>query len=126
MLEQDKRNTISAYHPTSTYGDTKALGMTDALSVTPAQPRARTILKDLSLLESGSEILLLSDPHLSSQIDVHCVIEDSLAALPQYTRLGYTVAIAPFEVSSGRCAILQDERGVRICVFEEMPVALES
>lgn len=119
MLAQDKQNMVKAQTNAGTYGNT------DALSFTPAPRQTRNILKDFSFLESGSEVILLDDPLLSSQVDVHCVVEDTIASLPQYTRLGYTIAVEPFDVDAGRCAILQDARGVRICIFEKMLSAAE-
>ena len=114
MLEKDRRNTTNAQKKARMYANT------DALSFTSAPRRARNILRDFSFLESGSEVILLDDPLLPFQIDVHCVIEDTISSLPHYTRLGYTIAIEPFDVKTGKCAILQDARGVRICIFEEI------
>ncbi len=114
MLAQDKQNMARAQTNSGMYGNT------DALSFTPAPRQTRNILKDLSFLEGGSEVILLDDPLLPFQIDVHCVVEDTLSSLPLYTRLGYTIAVEPFDVDVGRCAILQDARGVRICLFEKM------
>jgi hypothetical protein len=64
------------------------------------------------------EILWLHDPALTAPIEVHAVVEDMLAALPNYMRQDYTLAIAPFTISVGKCAILQDASGTRICILE--------
>jgi len=65
-----------------------------------------------------AEVLFLGDPALSERIEVHAVIEDALASLPRYLEQDYSIVIEPFETSQGRCAILQDSLGNRLCIFD--------
>lgn len=69
-------------------------------------------------IRSRAEVLFLGDPALSERIEVHAVIEDALASLPRYLERDYSIVVEPFETSQGRCAILQDSLGNRLCIFE--------
>jgi hypothetical protein len=65
-----------------------------------------------------SRVLFLEDPALSERIEVHVVIEDTLASLPRYLRQDYSIAIEPFATSQGRCVVLQDMQGNRLCILD--------
>lgn len=77
-------------------------------------------------IRSRSEVFFLGDPALSERIEVHAVIEDALASLPRYLEQDYSIVIEPFETSEGRCAILQDALGNRLCIFERTDVSASS
>ncbi len=66
----------------------------------------------------SSEVFFLGDPALPERIEVHAVIEDALASLPRYLEQDYSIVIEPFETSKGRCAVLQDALGNRLCIVE--------
>ncbi|HEU5378651.1 MAG TPA: hypothetical protein VFV38_24790 [Ktedonobacteraceae bacterium] len=68
------------------------------------------------------EISCRSNPPLSGPVDVHEVVveDDVLAVLPRYIQRGYTIVIEPFEISLGKCAIIQDTSGTRLCLFEKI------
>ena len=70
-------------------------------------------------LENQLNVLWLSDPSLSSPVEVHQVVEDEISELPKYIHRGYTIAIEPFEISIGTCAVIEDTSGTRLCVFEK-------
>lgn len=70
-----------------------------------------------------SDVLLLGDSALSEQIEVHTLVEDTLAALPWYLRQEYSIAIEPFATSQGRCVVLQDLQGCRLCILERAAVS---
>lgn len=69
--------------------------------------------------ERAADVFLLKDPLLPCQIEIHRLIEETLSALPRYIHRGYTLAVEPFRVSAGRCAVIQDSCGTRICLFEK-------
>lgn len=70
-------------------------------------------------LENEEEVFLLTDPLLPHQIEFHRLVEEALSALPKYIRRGYTIAIEPFRISAGKCAVIQDAGGIRTCLFEK-------
>lgn len=63
-------------------------------------------------------VLLLGDSTLPQRIEVHAVVEDTLTSLPLYLRQDYSIVIEPFATSQGRCAVLQDLEGNRLCILE--------
>lgn len=69
-------------------------------------------------IRGRSEVLFLGDPVLMERIEVHAVIEDVLTSLPRYLEQDYSIVIEPFETSQGRCAVLQDSLGNRLCIFD--------
>jgi len=70
-----------------------------------------------------SDVLLLGDSALSEHIEVHTLVEDTLASLPWYLRQEYSIAIEPFATSQGRCVVLQDLQGSRLCILERATVS---
>jgi hypothetical protein len=68
-------------------------------------------------LDAGA-VFFLAHPYQNCPLDIHAVIEDALDALPQYIQQGYTIAVEPFESGAGKCAVIQDRRGTRICITE--------
>lgn len=69
-------------------------------------------------LTTGSDMFFLGDPALPERVEVHAVIEDALASLPRYLERDYSIVIEPFETSRGRCAVLQDALGNRLCIVD--------
>lgn len=63
-------------------------------------------------------VLFLGDSTLPERIEVHAVVEDTLASLPRYLLQDYSIVIEPFATSQGRCAVLQDLEGNRLCILE--------
>lgn len=116
MVEKSKG--VQMDSPDGTYQNDSETDVLDLKQVRREQQHisARMLFPKLS---AETEVLWLHDPALTAPIDVHVVVEDMLAALPTYMRQDYTLAIAPFRVSRGRCAILQDASGTRICIFEK-------
>ena len=80
----------------------------------------RSIFAVLLCPKQEREILWLRDPALPSPIDVHAVVvvADVLSALPIYIQQNYTLAIAPFTISVGKGAVVQDASGTRIYLLE--------
>jgi hypothetical protein len=69
-------------------------------------------------LTNGVGEFFPGDPALPERVEVHAVIEDALASLPRYLERDYSIVIEPFETSRGRCAILQDALGNRLCIVD--------
>jgi hypothetical protein len=85
----------------------------------PLRQLTQHILAQSGSSERAVDVFLLKDPLLSRQIEIHRLIEETLSALPRYIHRGYTLAVEPFRVSAGRCAVIQDSCGTRICLFEK-------
>lgn len=85
----------------------------------PFRQFTQHILAQPGSSERATDVFLLKDPLLPCQIEIHRLIEETLSALPRYIHRGYTLAVEPFRVSAGRCAVIQDSCGTRICLFEK-------
>lgn len=69
---------------------------------------------------SNAHLLWFCAPSLPSLMDVHQVIEDDIAQLSKYLHQGYSIAIEPFDIHLGKCAVLQDTSGTRLCIFDKV------
>ena len=86
----------------------------------PIWIEAATGLLRSSFSAGETQVLLLRHPALPDPMEVHQVIEDRMTALPRYIQQDYTVVVEPFDISMGRCAVLQDAFGKRYCLLERM------
>jgi lactoylglutathione lyase len=91
----------------------------DICGLRSAQRVGRSSLAGSSFSECDMDILLLSDSAQTSQVEAHFVVEDVISALPAYIEQGYTIAIEPFDITIGKCAVIQDTAGTRICIFDK-------
>jgi hypothetical protein len=114
MLDKDENTTTHVKSEAK-----NAALVAHALNLKPLWQHTQNILAQLRCPERAAEVFLLSDPLLTCQIEIHRLVEDTLSALPKYIHRGYTLAVEPFRVSAGRCAVIQDSCGTRICLFEK-------
>ena len=91
----------------------------DLCGLRPVQRVRKSFLAGSSFSECDMDILLLSDSAQTSQVEAHFVVEDVISALPAYIEQGYTIAVEPFDITIGKCAVIQDAAGTRICVFDK-------
>ena len=68
--------------------------------------------------ESDTEIVLHCDPNIPGQVEVHYLVDDVVAAIERYTEQGCKVLAEPFEVRMGKCAVIQDPFGTRLCILD--------
>lgn len=68
--------------------------------------------------DSDTQIVLHTDPNIPGQVEVHYLVDDVDAAVQRYVEQGCTVLAAPFEVRSGRCAVIQDPFGIRFSLLD--------
>ena len=61
----------------------------------------------------------IRDPSLPHPVEVHQIVEDGISELPKYIHQGYTIAIEPFEISIGKCAVVEDTFGTRLGVLDK-------
>src|SRR5579883_1346549 len=91
----------------------------DERGLKPVRRSERNLLPEASFSEYDMDILLLSDSAQTSQVEAHFVVEDVISALPSYIQQGYTIAVEPFDTVMGKCAVIQDMLGTRICIFDK-------
>lgn len=98
----------------------------DICSLKPVRGAEKSFLTRSSFSECDMDILLLSDAAQTSQVEAHFVVEDVISALPSYIQQGYTIAVEPFDIAIGKCAVIQDTFGTRICIFDKTNAFLMS
>lgn len=98
----------------------------DICGLRPMQRVGNSFLSGSSFSECDMDILLLSDSAQTSQVEAHFVVEDVISALPVYIEQGYTIAVEPFDITIGKCAVIQDAAGTRICIFDKRNIFMLS
>ena len=68
--------------------------------------------------ESDAEIVLHNDPAIPSPVEVYYVVDDVIAAVSHYTAQGCQVLVAPFDITIGKCAVIGDPFGTRLCILD--------
>ena len=68
--------------------------------------------------ESDAEIVLHSDPGIPSSVEVHYLVDDVVAAVAHYEVEGCSVLVTPFDITIGKCAVVQDPFGIRLCILD--------
>lgn len=68
--------------------------------------------------ESDAEIVLHRDPGIPSAVEVHYLVTDVIAAVTHYVAEGCRVLVEPFDITIGKCAVIQDPFGTRLCILD--------
>jgi lactoylglutathione lyase len=69
--------------------------------------------------ESDAEIVLHSDPSIPSPVEVYYVVDNVLAAIRSCAKEGCEILVAPFEIHIGKCAVIRDPFGTRLCILDK-------
>jgi lactoylglutathione lyase len=72
----------------------------------------------LGFPEANAEIVLHCDPNIPSSVEVYYLVDDVVAAIAVYARRGCQVLVAPFDITIGKCAVLRDPFGTRLCILD--------
>ena len=68
--------------------------------------------------ETDAEIVLHSDPNILSSVEVHYLVDDVVAAVAHYGAEGCDVLVRPFDITIGKCAVIRDPFGTRLCILD--------
>ena len=68
--------------------------------------------------ETDAEIVLHCDPNIPSSVEVYYLVDDVLAAIADYAAQGCQVLVAPFDITIGKCAVIRDPFGTRLCILD--------
>ncbi|HZS78594.1 MAG TPA: VOC family protein [Ktedonobacteraceae bacterium] len=68
--------------------------------------------------ESDAEIVLHNYPDMPSPAEVHYLVDDVVAAVAHYAEQGCQVLVEPFDITIGKCAVIQDPFGTRLCILD--------
>ena len=72
----------------------------------------------LKFAESDTEIVLHSDPNIPSSVEVYYLVPDVINEVKSYTEKGCQLLVAPFDIRIGRCAVIKDPFGTRLCILD--------
>ena len=68
--------------------------------------------------ESDAEIVLHNDSNMPSAVEVHYLVDDVVASVAEYTAKGCHILVEPFDITIGKCAVIQDPFGTRLCILD--------
>jgi lactoylglutathione lyase len=68
--------------------------------------------------ESDAEIVLHCDLNIPSSVEVHYLVENVIAAVANYSAQGCRVLVEPFDIAIGKCAVIEDPFGTRLCILD--------
>jgi N-acetylglutamate synthase-like GNAT family acetyltransferase/predicted enzyme related to lactoylglutathione lyase len=68
--------------------------------------------------ESDTEIVLHTDPDMPSKAEVHYLVADTLEAVNSVRQKRCEVLVEPFDIAIGKCAVIQDPFGTRLCILD--------
>ena len=72
----------------------------------------------LFFAESDAEIVLHNSPNLPSPVEVHYLVDNVDAAVEMLAAAGCEISVAPFDITIGKCAVIRDPFGTRLCILD--------
>jgi predicted enzyme related to lactoylglutathione lyase len=105
---------------------TEALNFySDVFGLKPVWQDERTGQAGLLFPESDAEIVLHADATIPGQVEVHYLVDDVVTAVQRYAEQGCKVLVEPFDIRMGKCAVIQDPFGTRLCILDMSKGAIE-
>jgi len=68
--------------------------------------------------ESDAEIVVHCSPDIPSNVEVHYLVDDVIAAVDTYKNQGCGILVEPFDIAIGKCAVIADPFGTRLCILD--------
>jgi len=72
----------------------------------------------LGFPETDAEIVLHCDHDIPSRVEVHYLVDEVVAAVHVLEQHGCRVLAEPFDIPIGKCAVVQDPFGIRLCILD--------
>jgi predicted enzyme related to lactoylglutathione lyase len=72
----------------------------------------------LQFPETDAEVVLHSDPAIPSSVEVHYLVDDVVTATASLVAQGCHMLVAPFDITIGKCAVIRDPFGTRLCILD--------
>jgi len=72
----------------------------------------------LAFPETDAEIVLHNDPDIPSVVEVHYLVDNVVDAVAYFALHGCQVLVAPFDITIGKCAMISDPFGTRLCILD--------
>lgn len=68
--------------------------------------------------ETDAEIVLHNDPGIPSSVEVYYLVDDVVVDVANYAAKGCRVLVESFDITIGKCAVIQDPFGTRLCILD--------
>jgi lactoylglutathione lyase len=68
--------------------------------------------------ESDTEIVLHRETTIPSSVEVHYLVDDVVVAVAHYEAQGCQILVPPFDITIGKCAVIRDPFGTRLCLLD--------
>jgi lactoylglutathione lyase len=68
--------------------------------------------------EIDAEIVLHNDPTIPSSVEVHYLVDDVVDTVACLAAQGCHILVAPFDITIGKCAVISDPFGTRLCMLD--------
>ena len=83
----------------------------------------RTLWRDaasagLVFPDSDAEIVLHSSDQIPHKVEVHYLVDDVVGAAKVCAENGCRILEAPFDVPTGKCAVIEDPFGTTLCLID--------
>lgn len=68
--------------------------------------------------ESDAEIVVHTDSDIPSDVEVHYLVDDVVEATEAFVAGGCRMLVEPFDIVIGKCAVIADPFGTRLCILD--------
>ena len=68
--------------------------------------------------ETDAEIVLHRETTIPSSVEVHYLVDDVVVAVAHYATQGCRILVVPFDITIGKCAVIRDPFGTRLCILD--------
>jgi lactoylglutathione lyase len=68
--------------------------------------------------ESDAEIVFHRETSIPSSVEVHYLVDSVVSAVAHYAAEGCEILVAPFDITIGKCAVIRDPFGTRLCILD--------
>ncbi|HEU5345786.1 MAG TPA: VOC family protein [Ktedonobacterales bacterium] len=68
--------------------------------------------------DSDAEIVLHRDDDIPGPVEVYYLVDDVIAAVDAAVSQGCEFLTPPFDITVGKCAVIRDPFGVRLCLLD--------
>ena len=72
----------------------------------------------LAFPETDAEIVLHNDPDIPSAVEVHYLVDNVVDAVAYFVQQECQVLVPPFDITIGKCAVISDPFGTRLCILD--------
>jgi lactoylglutathione lyase len=72
----------------------------------------------LVFAETDAEIVLHRETTIPSSVEVYYKVDDVVVAVAHYAAQGCQILVAPFDITIGKCAVIRDPFGTRLCILD--------